>query len=205
MHSCYLLTEAVNELHVALPRPRATLRTMAGKARAPAVRARRATQLALSEEDAKHVLERVNTARMRLHDRLAVLNLASDRPKPGDHLLVQILLAQRDHCQDVDALPLDPADRANAKTKILQAMASTADSLITEAGKAAVEVRAMTESMCSLEQRAKEHHDKMQLLRSRVNPAGITTAADRIRALTGVAEPVVIMEDADAAELPSTP
>lgn len=185
---------------------------MAGRVRDKKVQARRATSLALSQDDAKKVLERVNTARMRLHDRLATLvifkdplsNTPATRAHAGDHPLVQILLAMRDHADAIDANPaLAPSESAQAKTKMLEAMARTTSAIVAEAGRASIEVRAMAESMMAMEQRAKEHRDKMEVLRAKVSPAALArsvageprTTADILRDLGP--DPIVVLDDGD--------
>lgn len=176
---------------------------MAGQLRNKKVQARRATALALSQDDAKQVLERVNTARMRLHDRLATLRIFAAPNNPsstvqgGDHPLVQILLAMRDHADFIDQQPaLDPNQQVVAKGKILEAMAKTTQAIVLEAGKASAEVKAMAESMMNMEQRVREHQDKMEILRAKsplTSPAAST--ADLLRGLGS--EPIVIVDDDD--------
>lgn len=193
------------------------LAAMAGKTRSPKVQARRATSLALSQDDAKAVLERVNTARMRLHDRLATLRIFGTPaqgnvtvpalPSPvqgGDHPLVQILLAMRDHVLYIDAQPaLAPAEHVAAKGRVLEAMARTTQAIVTEAGKASTEVRDMAEAMMNMEQRVREHKDKMEILRAKSPLAlgGTRSTADLLRDLGP--EPIVVLDD-DAEDIPST-
>jgi hypothetical protein len=150
--------------------------------------------LRLDPVKAQGLLQRVNDQRARLHERLLDLQLFGDpndprvgqraAAKPGDHPLLQILFKLRDELSSSERAVLADSEKAKIRTSLLTSMARTTESLSAEASKASVEVARIAEILMTADQRAKEHREKMELLRDK--QAGVTakdTTADLVRRL----------------------
>lgn len=130
---------------------------------------------ALAPKDAAAFLGNVNRTRMRLARRLAELDLFVTRTQPTavDLPMVQVILRLRDA---VERIP----DSSPAVIPALTALSNAICAAQKEANTASVEVQSAMQQAAALEQKAREHQDKMSLLRAK-STTDTLSAADLLR------------------------
>lgn len=125
---------------------------------------------------ARRAVAYVNISRIQLAERLANITLFPDpsvaaspvaNTRPGDHPIIQTLFAIRDKIRHLE---LDDFPEKNGESKrqtlILQGLAKMGDlslKVLDEVNRAGKELQAVLDSEANLEQRKKEHRDRMRV------------------------------------------
>lgn len=137
----------------------------------------RAREVATDPAKARQVIADVNRTRMMTAKRLSNITLfpqdadaANDwraRPQASDPPQISILWQLKEELANSMAIE-DPSKRAYARTQLLTKMADVINACTMEAGKASDEWRKILEAQVAHEQRLKEHADKMELERMKL-------------------------------------